>query len=110
MNFGKLPRYSFYYVLVSVSIILFLGIDQDARSSIDSLVMAGDHFLITNDLETAKEIYEKILKHDSDQPDALHGLGKIAVAHEEWDNAIGKFKKSLAGGHHTSIRSPARYD
>ena len=103
MNFGRPPKYSFCYVLVSVSIILFLGFNQEDRPSIDSLLVAGDHYVLTDDLETAKEIYEKILKHDSDQPDALHGLGKIAVAHEEWENAIGKFKKSLAGGHHLLI-------
>ena len=100
MNFCQRAKSLCYGALLSVSIFFSPGFSQNNDLTIDSLLVRGDHYVLTNDLKSAKQTYEKILRLDSDHSGALLGLGKIAVAGEEWEDAIGKFKKSLSAGQH----------
>lgn len=46
-------------------------------------------------LEKAKFLYEKILEHDKNNPDALHLLGVIAYAKKDYSHALEKITQAL---------------
>jgi tetratricopeptide (TPR) repeat protein len=90
----------FIKIILSGTIFIFLGFAPNNQTAVDSLLLEGHRYELKQEYKSAKKIYKKILKDESNNPDALMGLGRIAVAAEEWEPALNNFDKALAVGKH----------
>ncbi|MDZ7412241.1 MAG: GWxTD domain-containing protein [candidate division KSB1 bacterium] len=63
----------------------------DGHGQTEALLVRADSLRSRGELRAAQQLYEKVLKADKSSLEARVGLGKVAVAKEDWGEAIDHF-------------------
>jgi len=70
---------------------------------ISHLLQSAMHSVQNGNIESARELCNKVIQIDSDQPDALHLLGKISESQNDLRQAIAYYKQSLESDTNSNI-------
>ncbi len=82
----------FFFIFCVFSSNVSLGQD---KTDINSLITSGDSLYNSKKYKNAKDIYKKVLKVDENFSAARGGLGRIAIAEQNWGEAISQFGKVI---------------
>ena len=83
-------------IILSHFYFIFLVFSSESKAwqdqpDLNRLITTGDSLLNNKKYQNAKDIYIKVLKYDNNFRAARGGLGRIAIAEQDWGEAISQF-------------------